>query len=58
MNIDLYLKIVKLDKYEYKIIRFNHYEKKYGKLFEHEFINMLRHTPENYIDSELYFKLI
>ena len=58
MDIESYLKIRKIDYKEYKIIRFNHYEKKYGKLQEHEFINMIRYVPENCLDNEFYFKYI
>lgn len=58
MDIESYLRITNTDYKEYKIIRLNHYEKKYGKLKEHEFINMIKYVPENYLDNQFYFKYI
>lgn len=58
MDIESYLKIAKINHKEYKIILFNQYEKKYGILKEHEFINIIRYAPINYLDNQYYFKYI
>jgi len=59
MDIDKYLKIINLSKDEYKIIRFNHYKKKYGDdLQYYQFVNMIRCVPEDNLDNQFFHKYI
>ena len=58
MCIETYLKIRQMTYKEYREMRFKEYEKKYGSLKQHEFVNMLKCTPENFLDNDYYFKYI